>query len=62
MFQVKEFINYQENQEQKVNDWLKEQDDKIEIIDIKYSTSTFQETFGCHAQEYSGMLIIYKTK
>lgn len=58
MIQVKEFINYQEGQEYRINKWLEEQDGLIEIIDIKYSVGVFQETLD----EFSGVLIIYKIK
>lgn len=63
MIQVKEFINYQENQEEKINNWLMKHGNKIDIVDIKYSVSTFQESDSCgDAEAYSGALIIYKTK
>lgn len=58
MVQVKEFLNYQDRQEARVNDWLKEKGDSIEVIDIKYSVGTF----NAPDQEYSGVLIIYKEK
>lgn len=56
MIQVKEFLNYQNGQENEINKWLKEMGEKIEVIDIKYSVSTFQND----CQEFSGALIIYK--
>lgn len=58
MVQVKEFLNYQSKQEERVNDFLKEKGDSIEVIDIKYSVGTFKDP----DQEYSGVLIIYKEK
>lgn len=62
MVQVKEFLNYQEGQENKVNEWLQEKGESIEIIDVKYSVGAFQsdEKTGWTAQEFSGVLIIYK--
>ena len=60
MVQVKEFLNYKNN-EQLANEWLATNHYIIEVIDIKYAVSTFQQEFGAHAQEYSGMLIIYRT-
>lgn len=62
MVQVKEFLNYQNDQENQMNTWLKEMDNKIEIIDIKYSVSAFQAepTYGWNGQEFSGALVIYK--
>jgi len=64
MIKVKEFLNRQEGQETEMNEWLKEQDKNIEIIDIKYSVGVFQadEKAGWLAQEFSGALIIYKIK
>jgi hypothetical protein len=64
MIQVKEFLNYQEGQDYEINKWLKENDGKLEIIDIKYSVGVFQaeSSNGYSAQEFSGALIIYKTK
>lgn len=64
MVQVKEFLNYQEGQDTMINKWLQEQGENIEIIDIKYSVGTFQaeSSNGYNAQEFSGALIIYKTK
>lgn len=61
MIQVKEFLNYQEGQDTKINEWLKEQVNDIEIKDIKYSVGTFpsDEKAGWIAQEFSGVLIIY---
>jgi hypothetical protein len=41
MIQVKEFLNYQEGQDTRINEWLKEQGENIEIIDIKYSVGVF---------------------
>lgn len=62
MIQVKEILNYQEGQENKINEWLQEKGDSIEIVDIKYSVGTFQESLAYgSAQEFSGTLIIYKT-
>jgi hypothetical protein len=60
VIQVKEFINYQK-QDEEVNKWLKEHSE-IEVIDIKYSVSTFQENRSCDASDYSGILIVYKAK
>lgn len=64
MIQVKEFLNYQEGQDTEINEWLKEQGENIEIVDIKYSVGVFNtdEKSGWNAQEFSGVLIIYKTK
>jgi len=64
MVQVKEFLNYQEGQDTSVNEWLKGMGDTIEVIDIKYSVSNFQadEKAGWNAQEFSGVLIVYKIK
>jgi hypothetical protein len=64
MVQVKEFLNYEEKQEGEINKWLEEQKDNIEIIDIKYSVGSFEadEKAGWNAQEFSGVLIVYKTK
>jgi len=58
---VKEFLNYQINQEKLINNWLKE-NPNVEIIDIKYSVGTFQrdDANGWDAQEFSGCLILYK--
>lgn len=56
MIQVKEFLNYQNDQDNQINTWLKEMNNKIEIIDIKYSVSAFQTD----CQEFSGALMIYK--
>ena len=60
MIKVKEFLNYQESQEYKINNWLIENDGKIDVIDIKYSVSAFQNEDCTVAQEFSGVLIIYK--
>ena len=60
MVQVKEFLNYKNN-EQLANEWLATNHYIIEVIDIKYAVSTFQQELRKHAQEYSGMLIIYRT-
>ena len=64
MTQVKEFLNYQEGQDDIINKWLNEQDENIDIIDIKYSVGTFNadEKAGWNAQEFSGVLVIYKIK
>ena len=64
MIQVKEFLNYQEGQENKINEWIQEKGESIEIIDIKYSVGVFQAEAqnGYSAQEFSGALIVYKTK
>ncbi len=64
MTQVKEFLNYQSAQENMINEWLEEQGDNIEIIDIKYSVGMFSsdDRKGWDAQEFSGVLIIYKVK
>ena len=56
MIQVKEFLNYQEGQDTRINEWLQENDENIDVIDIKYSVSSFQAT----AQEFSGALVLYK--
>lgn len=62
MIQVKEFLNYQEGQENQINEWLQEMEDSIEVIDIKYSVSAFQtdEKNGWDCKEFSGALIIFK--
>ena len=60
MVQVKEFLNYKNN-EQLANEWLATNHYIIEVIDIKYAVSTFQAAYGNNSSEYSGMLIIYKT-
>ena len=60
VIQVKEFLNYKNN-EQLANEWLSENHCEIEVIDMKYAVSTFQESEGNEASEYSGILIIYKT-
>lgn len=62
MMQVKEFLSYQEGQENVVNKWLQEQGEDVEIIDIKYSVSAFQldAQNGYNTQELSGILIVYK--
>ena len=64
MIQVKEFLNYQEGQENEVNKWLQEMGDSIKIIDIKYSIAALppDTEYGWHTQETNGTLIIYKTK
>ena len=60
VIKVKEIINYQEAQDRKINEWL-EENTNIEIIDIKYSVGTFQESSSVGGSEaYSGALIIYK--
>ena len=53
---VKEFLNHQEGQDTVVNNWLKGAN--IDVVDIKYSVGTFQET----NQEFSGILVVYKEK
>ena len=59
---VKEFINYQEAQERKINEWLAE-NPNIEIFDIKYSVGTFQQSDSVgDAEAYSGTLILYEEK
>lgn len=58
MIQVKEFINYQANQNNAANEWLQEKGDTIEIVDIKYSVGALQ-TFN---EEFSGILVVYKVK
>jgi len=64
MIQVKEFLNYQSDQEKQINRWLKENEENIDVIDIKYSVSAFQaeENKGNDADAFSGVLIVYKTK
>ncbi|HOQ16640.1 MAG TPA: sporulation protein Cse60 [Defluviitaleaceae bacterium] len=64
MVLVKEFLGYEELQEKTVNRWLKEKGDSIEIIDIKYSVSCIQSSLETMSppREFSGILIIYKTK
>jgi hypothetical protein len=64
VIQVKEFLNYQEGQDNEVNKWLQEKGESIEVIDIKYSVAVFQAEAqnGYNAQEFSGVLIVYKTK
>lgn len=60
MLKVKEFLNYQENQDEVINKWLSE-NENINIIDIKYSLGCFQASKYCnYAQEFSGVLIVYK--
>ncbi len=56
---VKEFLNYQNAQEQMINDWLKD-NPNVEIIDIKYSVGCFQESHSGPSEEFSGALILYK--
>ena len=69
MIQVKEFLNcrkggggdfLRDSQYDRVNDWLQEKKDIIEVIDIKYSVGTFQESNRNSRQEYSGVLVVYK--
>jgi len=55
---VKEII-YQESQDEEINEWL-EENPNIEIIDIKYSVGTFQESGLGDPEAYSGALIIYR--
>jgi len=64
MIQVKEFLNHQTDQDKFMNEWLREQGDSIEIVDIKYSVGCFppDEAMGWATQEFSGALIIYETK
>lgn len=63
MVQVKEFLNYSNNLDSVVNQWLEENKD-IEIIDIKYSVSSMMEElrYSQVSKEFSGVLIVYKTK
>lgn len=58
MIQVKEFINYQANQNNAANEWLQEKGDTIEIVDIKYSVGALQ----AFNEEFSGILVVYKVK
>lgn len=58
MIQVKEFINYQANQDNAANEWLQEKGDTIEIVDIKYSVGALQ----AFNDEFSGILVVYKVK
>lgn len=58
MIQVKEFINYQANQDNAANEWLQEKGDTIEIVDIKYSVGALQ----AFNEEFSGILVVYKVK
>jgi len=60
MLQVKEFLNYREAQDDMINKWFKEMDGKISDVTIKYSVCYFTDDNG-RAQEFSGVLIIYKT-
>lgn len=62
MIQVKEFLNYQNAQEDKINTWLKE-NPNIQLLDIKYSVGAFQsdDKKGWDCQEFSGCLIVYRT-
>lgn len=64
MIQVKEFLNYQDAQETKMNEWLEEQRNAIEVIDIKYSVGLFsaEDSKGWDAKEFSGALVIYRVK
>lgn len=61
MIQVREFLNYQDGQDNEMNAWLKENPNII-IKDIKYSVSVFQadDIQGYDAQPFSGALIIYE--
>lgn len=54
--QIKTFSewNYADVFQEKVNTWLKDKEDLIEIIDIKYSTTTFHERILFSA------IVIYK--
>ena len=60
MVKVKEFLNFRDN-DKMVNDWL-EQNPKVEIVDIKYSVGTFQESKSYDSEAVSGILIVYKEK
>lgn len=63
MIQVKEFLNYQNSQEETINKWLSA-NKNIEIVDVKYSVSCFQEDNinGWGSREFSGCLIVYRVK
>lgn len=63
MIQVKEIINYQEQQEDKINSWIKNHPE-VKIIDIKYSVAVHPKTnhYSDDTREFSGALIIYETK
>ncbi|MBW6409022.1 sporulation protein Cse60 [Clostridium weizhouense] len=64
MIQVKKFNDMQESKDYgEMNKWLKEMDEKIEIIDIKYGVSCYppDTEYGWHTQYVSGALVIYKT-
>lgn len=65
MIQVKEFNNMQESKDyDEMNEWLKEMDSAIEVVDIKYGVSCYppDDKAGWNAQHFSSALIIYKTK
>lgn len=54
MVQVKEFLNYGDsysNHNILVNEWLREKEDSIEVIDIKYSVAVIR-----------GILVVYKER
>ena len=60
MIKIKEFLNFRNN-DKMVNDWL-EENQNLEIIDIKYSVGTFQESKSYDSEAMSGILIVYKEK
>lgn len=62
MVQIKEFLNYQEGQDTKVNEWIKSMGETIDIRDIKYSVGSFprDDAKGWDMKEFSGVLIIYR--
>ncbi len=63
MIQIKEFLDYREGMEIKVNEWLKEREGKIKIVDIKYSTTALPPDieYGWYTELSNSCLIIYKT-
>ena len=59
---VKQFLNYGEDLENVMNEWL-DKNKSIEVIDIKYSISVFQESNSVGgAEPCNGALVIYREK
>lgn len=60
MLKVKEFLNFQDATEEAVNDWFSENEGKVDIVDVKYSVGCLQADQQGDAQEFSGVLVLYR--
>lgn len=58
---VKEF-NEGVDLENKLNEWLKENEGVVNVLDIKYSVANFSESRSYDAEYFGCALVIYEDK